>query len=102
MQRRQGIAIDIDPTGKTAVVVPTDQVDEAFISFIQSDEYIDWLEEAHDNDVDFPYLEPIAIEGKEYDLQILRVKRTERSKIGETLHFTDDDVIEQLRPKSMA
>lgn len=97
MQKKQGVAIDIDPTGKTAVVVPADRVDETFIAFIQSDEYIDWLEEAHQQDVDFPYLEPIVIDGKEYDLPIFRVHRHVRHKIGDIISYTDDDLIETLR-----
>lgn len=94
---RKGITIDIDPTGETVVVVPADQVDETFIAYIQSDEYVDWLEEAHDDDVDFPYNEPIMLDGKEYNLPIYRVPRNERCKLGEVMSFTDDQIIEELR-----
>lgn len=94
---RKGIAIDIDPTGETVVVVPADQVDETFIAFIQSDEYVDWLEEAHGDDVDFPYNEPIMLDGKEYNLPIFRIPRHERCKLGEVMSFTDDQIIEELK-----
>ena len=95
--QRKGIAIDIDPTGETVVVVPADQVDETFIAFIQSDEYIDWLEEAHGDDVDFPYNEPIMLDGKEYNLPIFRISRHERCKLGETMVYKADHVIEELK-----
>lgn len=100
--QRKGIAIDIDPTGETVVVVPADKVDEKFVAFIQSDEYIDWLEEAHGDDVDFPYNEPIMLDGKEYNLPILRIERHERCKLGETMAFTTEHIVEELRSSSDA
>lgn len=94
----KGIAIDIDPTGKTAVVVPADAVDETFIRFVQSEEYLDWLEEAHSGDVDFPYLEPIMIDGKEYDVPIYRVRKDHFCPVGGAIEYTEDQVIDALKP----
>lgn len=93
----KGIAIDVDVTGATAVVVPADAVDPAFIEFVQSEEYLDWLEEAHSGDVDFPYSEPIMIDGKEYDLPILRVSKEDFCSIGGELEFTPAHILGELK-----
>ncbi|NLN29118.1 MAG: hypothetical protein GX161_12945 [Firmicutes bacterium] len=93
----KGIAIDIDLTGETAVVVPIDTVDEAFIEFVKSEEYLDWLEEAHSGDVDFPYAEPLMINGKEYDVPIYRVRKDVFCPVGGVLEFTPEQVIAELK-----
>lgn len=93
----KGIAIDIDATGETAVVVPAHAVDEAFIQFVQSEEYLDWLEEAHSGDVDFPYSEPIMIDGKEYNLPIFRVQKQTFCPIGGALDYAQEHVIAELK-----
>lgn len=96
----KGIAIDIDLRGETAVVVPADAVDEAFLQFIQSDEYLDWLEEAHSGDVDFPYTEPLMIDGKEYNLPIYRIRKDKFCAIGSTIEYTEDAIITELQLSS--
>lgn len=93
----KGIAIDVDLSGATAVVVPADAVDEAFIAFVQSEEYLDWLEEAHSGDVDFPYSEPIMIEGKEYILPVFRVQKDVFCPIGGELEYDQSQVIGELQ-----
>lgn len=93
----KGIAIDVDLTGETAVVVPADAVDEAFVQFVQSEEYLDWLEEAHSGDVDFPYTEPIMIDGKEYNVPIYRVRKEKFCPVGGALEYSEEHVIGQLK-----
>lgn len=93
----KGITIDIDQTGQYAVIVPAVHVDKAFIEFVQSDDYLDWLEEAHAGEVDFPYLEPLLINGKEYDLPIYRIKQHDFSLIGSELTYDESHVVEQLK-----
>jgi hypothetical protein len=83
----KGITIDIDPTGTSIVVANTEGLDTAFVDFTKSDEYLDWLEEAHAGDVDFPYTEPLTIEGKEYNLIIYRVAIDKLKRIGEEVEF---------------
>lgn len=93
----KGIAIDIDATGETAVVVPADRVDDAFVQFVQSEEYLDWLEEAHSGDVDFPYTEPIMIDGKEYNVPIYRVRKDTFCPVGGVLEYAADQVVAELK-----
>lgn len=93
----KGIAIDIDLTGETAVVVPAETVDDAFIEFVQSEEYLDWLEEAHSGDVDFPYTEPIMINGKEYKVPIYRVRKEIFCPVGGVLEYSSEQVISELK-----
>lgn len=98
----KGIAIDVDLTGATAVVVPADAVDEAFVQFVQSEEYLDWLEEAHSGDVDFPYSEPIMIDGKEYNLPIYRVRKDVFCPIGGEVEYTQEHILGELKPGDSA
>lgn len=92
----KGITIDVDLSGKCAVVVPADRVDEAFIEFVKSEEYLDWLEEAHSGDVDFPYTEPLMIDGKEYRVPIYRVRKDVFCPVGGILEYEEDQIIDQL------
>lgn len=92
----KGVAIDVDPMGETIVVVPADQVDEAFREFVRSDEYLDWLEEAHSDEVDFPYTEPLMIDAKEYSVKIYRVRGSFACRIGDDVDYDTEQVIEEI------
>jgi len=90
----KGVAIDVDSNGETIVIAPIEQVDEAFIEFTRSDEYMDWLEEAHAGEADFPYNEPLLINGKEYEIDVLRVPANGFKRIGDKVEYEPSAVIE--------
>lgn len=95
--RLKGIAIDVDQAGTTAVVVPAAAVDDVFIQFVQSEEYLDWLEEAHSGEVDFPYTEPIMINGKEYDLPVFRIQKQSFCPIGGEVEYSQELILAELK-----